>query len=251
MAATDVYRCSKIMSGLKCSMKMSVNKITDFDDAFAYSSLRSRKGIHMHHPLRLRFATVIAVLTALVVISFASCGGDTSPNDDSRAQLDCDSLQAVEPDTNGGSPSQTGEAEGEDSSVERRVHGIEIDRNALVALYHATGGESWHDSTNWLTDKPLSEWDGVKTDSTGRVVELFLFRNRLSGELPAELGNLAYLELLAIWGTTLDGVRGGVIGKIPAELGCLTNLRILSLRESRLTGEIPPALGNLVNQSKD
>ena len=63
--------------------------------------------------------------------------------------------------------------------VQRDVRGIEIDRKALVALYHATGGESWHDSTNWLTDKPLSEWDGVKTDSTGRVVELFLFRNGL------------------------------------------------------------------------
>ena len=32
------------------------------------------------------------------------------------------------------------------------------DRAALVALYNATGGASWTDSTNWLSDRPIGEW---------------------------------------------------------------------------------------------
>ena len=28
------------------------------------------------------------------------------------------------------------------------------DRDALVAFYHATGGDNWRDSDNWLSDAP-------------------------------------------------------------------------------------------------
>ena len=28
-----------------------------------------------------------------------------------------------------------------------------VDREALVALYHATDGDNWEDNTNWLTDR--------------------------------------------------------------------------------------------------
>ena len=36
--------------------------------------------------------------------------------------------------------------------------GVATDRAALVALYDATGGETWTNSTNWKTDAPLGEW---------------------------------------------------------------------------------------------
>ena len=127
------------------------------------------------------------------------------------------------------------------------VDGIEVDRKALVALYHATGGESWYDSTNWLTDRSLDEWQGVKTDSTGRVAQLFLYRNNLNGEIPAELANLSNLTSLAIWESSQGSSWKGLTGSIPAELGRLTNLTNLSLRENRLTGEIPAELGKLTN----
>ena len=31
----------------------------------------------------------------------------------------------------------------------------------LVLFYHATGGPNWMDNTNWLSDAPLDEWQGV------------------------------------------------------------------------------------------
>ena len=87
---------------------------------------------------------------------------------------------------------------------------VETDREALAALYNATDGENWNISTNWLSDAPLGEWEGVSTDE-GRVRLLGLNDNGLSGEIPAELGNLSHLVSLSLWDNDLSG-------EIPAEL---------------------------------
>ena len=112
------------------------------------------------------------------------------------------------------------------------------DRNALAALYNATDGENWQHNDGWLSDQPVGEWYGVVTNANGRVVGLHLDENRLSGEIPPELGHLSELELLYLSNNRLDGA-------IPPELGRLTNLTSLFLNGNDLTGEIPPALGNL------
>ena len=70
---------------------------------------------------------------------------------------------------------------------------MNTDRAALAALYNATNGSSWQDDTNWLSNRPLGDWHGVSTDADGRVADLRLDGNQLSGSIPSELGNLAYL----------------------------------------------------------
>ena len=50
------------------------------------------------------------------------------------------------------------------------------DREVLEAFYHATGGPEWNNRTNWLSEAPLSDWFGVKTDGSGRVTRLALYR---------------------------------------------------------------------------
>ena len=116
----------------------------------------------------------------------------------------------------------------------------ETDREALVALYNATDGPNWIRNNSWLSDVPTSEWEGVTTDDNGRVTELDLRRNQLSGEIPPELGNLANLQGLDLYGNQLSG-------EIPLELGNLARLRYLALSRNQLSGEIPPELGNLSN----
>ena len=64
------------------------------------------------------------------------------------------------------------------------------DRIALEAFYDATDGANWKNDDNWLSDAPLGEWHGVTTDEEGRVIELHVPDNRLSGEMPPEIGNL-------------------------------------------------------------
>ena len=141
---------------------------------------------------------------------------------------------------------------------------VATDRAALVALYEATGGPTWTINTNWSTAADLSEWHGVTTDATGRVTEVSLSQNMLSGEIPAELGNLTSLERLYASRNMLSGEipaelgnltslqrlflsRNMLSGEIPAELGDMTSLQRLSLWGNELTGEIPAELGNLVS----
>ena len=112
------------------------------------------------------------------------------------------------------------------------------DRAALVALYDATDGPNWKQNTNWKTDKPLAEWYGVTTDSTGRVTRLDLSLNNLSGPLPAAICNLTGLITLYLYSNSLNGW-------VPSEIGNLTNLTILSLGGNDFSGSIPAAIGNL------
>ena len=140
----------------------------------------------------------------------------------------------------------------------------ETDREALVALYNATNVENWENSDNWLSDAPIGEWHGVTSNSDGRVTLLNLSRNKLSGEIPAELGSLFQLERLSLTVNELSGeipaelgslsnlIRlylGGteLSGEIPAELGSLSSLTVLNLSFTNLSGKIPPELGSLSN----
>ena len=100
--------------------------------------------------------------------------------------------------------------------------GVESDREVLEAFYHATGGPDWFISTDWLSDAPLSDWYGVKTHDDGRVSQLVLQRNNLSGPIPPELPRLTRLANLSLFDNQLNG-------PIPPELARLTRLERLSL----------------------
>ncbi|MXX71018.1 MAG: hypothetical protein F4Y73_04025 [Gemmatimonadetes bacterium] len=117
---------------------------------------------------------------------------------------------------------------------------VTADRDVLVALYEATGGNDWDRNRNWLSDGGISTWYGVKANDDGYVTEIFLPLNNLTGSLPSALGDLAHIERLSLYGNELTG-------EIPPELGQLTSLRDLSLSSNELTGSIPRELGNLVN----
>ena len=80
------------------------------------------------------------------------------------------------------------------------------DRAALEALYHATGGTSWTNRTNWLSTKPLDEWYGVTVDNNGCVTNLDLSNNQLTGTLPLQLGYLVNLEELVLSGNQLTNI---------------------------------------------
>ena len=142
--------------------------------------------------------------------------------------------------------------------------GPQSDRHALEALYDATGGPGWKNSTNWKTDAPLSDWHGVSTDGYGRVYSLDLYDNGLSGAIPRQLGDLPNLHYLVLadnqlsgpipsWMGTLTKLRSLYLqgndlgGPIPHQLGNLTNLEHLDLARTGLTGPIPRELGNLTN----
>ncbi len=121
---------------------------------------------------------------------------------------------------------------------------VETDRAALVALYDATGGDNWTSNANWKSDQPLNEWYGIETDSTGQVTSIEFHRqNGLTGSIPPEIGDLAYLKKISLENNDLTG-------SIPVEIENLVRLEILNLRYNELTGPIPPGIVNLVNLKK-
>ena len=81
----------------------------------------------------------------------------------------------------------------------------DIERTALTTLFDATGGEDWKTSDGWLSDGALDQWQRVTIDEDGKVTDLDLGANQLSGEIPAELGNLSRLKLLYISDNNLTG----------------------------------------------
>ena len=120
-----------------------------------------------------------------------------------------------------------------------RIHD-RSDTETLAAIYNALGGEEWRNDTNWLSDEPVDDWYGIRVDADGRGDALILDNNRLSGEIPPELGGLVNLKALNL-------PRNHLSGEIPPELGNLVNLKNLHLSGNQLSGEIPPELGTLVN----
>ena len=132
----------------------------------------------------------------------------------------------------------TAEVDGTRGAAELTVESP--DRAALVALYNATDGPNWMRRYNWLSDEVLGSWYGVEMDGYGRVRELALAGNGLSGSIPPELGDLARLEALDLYVNELAG-------SIPPQLGNLASLELLVLGGNQLSGPIPPELGKLVN----
>ena len=125
----------------------------------------------------------------------------------------------------------------------------QIEREALIALYENTSGDTWLDNTGWK-QAPLDpdgfarpgtecDWHGI-TCSYDQVSRISLNYNQLIGSIPHELSNLSQLDSLGLNGNQLSGT-------IPPELGNLSQLRTLDLISNQLTGAIPPELGDLAN----
>ena len=111
------------------------------------------------------------------------------------------------------------------------------EKEALIAFFISTGGENWTNSGGWLVRASPCNWFGVVCTG-GKVFQILMESNNLTGSIPAEFANLPTLTDLRLNSNSLTG-------SIPAELGNLSALSILNLLDNNLTGEIPPELGRL------
>ncbi|WP_278010779.1 leucine-rich repeat domain-containing protein [Flavobacterium gyeonganense] len=106
----------------------------------------------------------------------------------------------------------------------------------LKKIYASTNGSQW--TQKWdISQNKLHEvsWYGVGTKD-GHVVSLSLAGNNLSGTLPAELSDLAYLE-------TLNLQTNAITGSIPANIGNLQNLKTVNLQSNKFEGTLPNLSG--------
>ena len=164
-------------------------------------------GSPRHPPVR-RLAAALALLIALAV-PLGACSSETMPAAE-RTGLPqrpaVDSETVAETPVRGGLPPSVGqETPAATFTPVTSPDATLSEREALVFLYHATGGPNWDDNTNWLSEAPLREWHGVLTDSEGHVTGLDLNGNQLSGAIPPEMRNLANLDSLDLNVNQLSG----------------------------------------------
>ncbi|HEY3402430.1 MAG TPA: PKD domain-containing protein [Ohtaekwangia sp.] len=113
------------------------------------------------------------------------------------------------------------------------------EREALLALYHATEGDStWIDkwTLSRINSFPDSTLHGVFAPN-GDIISINLSGNNLVGTLPEQLNKLRALVTLSLGANRLSGT-------IPV-LDSLTKLRTLNLSGHRFTGVIPTWLNKL------
>jgi hypothetical protein len=105
------------------------------------------------------------------------------------------------------------------------------DSLALNALFAATNGALWTTSTNWTNGFPVALRFGVRVQG-GRVVELTLPENNLSGILPWE-------SLTALTALRSFNIAGNAVGgSLPQNLCGLSSLRELNLTDNRFEGGV-------------
>ncbi|HUK29521.1 MAG TPA: hypothetical protein VLV89_00305 [Candidatus Acidoferrum sp.] len=95
-----------------------------------------------------------------------------------------------------------------DSPEAQVVHAEE--RQALIAIYEATGGNHWTHKVGWLGASGTEcKWHGVEChsplDGQATVSSLELGQNNLTGVIPEEIAKLTNLKDLDIYGNHLSG----------------------------------------------
>jgi Leucine-rich repeat (LRR) protein len=139
------------------------------------------------------------------------------------------------------------------------------ERDALVAIYNATGGANWTDKTNWLAAAGTEcTWYGVYCDEAqSNVVGIGLGDNNLRGTFPPDIAKLTKLRNLQLWYNHLSGPLPQEIGqltdleiiyaghnefsgRIPASFGALKKLEELALDDNRLAGPLPAEIGDML-----
>lgn len=96
-----------------------------------------------------------------------------------------------------------------DMSLKQQAININIapeksEREILIEFYNATGGDNWTNNTNWCTDEPLDTWYGIRTDNEGKVWDISLSNNNLTGD--AYLADLTNLDYLSLHGNKLTSI---------------------------------------------
>jgi hypothetical protein len=112
------------------------------------------------------------------------------------------------------------------------------EREALVRIYEACGGEGWLRNGRWLTTKEPHTWHGVVVGDDGHVTRLFLRDNNLTGELPDIFSKLPKLQQIYLSGNEL-------CGEIPVSIGGLSDLQTLDLSNNMFSGNLPRSVGGL------
>ena len=90
--------------------------------------------------------------------------------------------------------------------VQGHLEDIDIRSQRILSdFYESTNGDGWINNENWCTDKPVSEWYGIKTNEEGYITEISLPSNNLTGTLPQDMQNLRHAAILDLSNNAIEG----------------------------------------------
>ena len=145
------------------------------------------------------------------------------------------------------------------------------ERDALIALYNSTNGDSWTDNSGWKTPPLHSDgfalpgtegtWSGVTVNSD-HVTRLIFLNKNLTGSIPAAIGDLGNLTLINMSNNHLSGTIPPQFFTLSALTSLtlnsntfsnltlsdflpLTNLSNLEMNSCGISGSIPSTINNL------
>ncbi len=178
----------------------------------------------------------------LGTLSPSGLGGGVTPGRDNLATFritDNDPTSTGTPTSNlGGDTSPQPQPTDDDASDDSPD-----DREALVWLYDTPEGTGWIRAQNWKSDRPLGLWHGVTVED-GRVTELLLGENNLSGTIHNDIGkgNLEKLKRLYLNDNQLTGT-------VPLAIEDFPELEELALWGNAGLGAIPEGFENMVDRA--
>lgn len=113
-------------------------------------------------------------------------------------------------------------------------------RDALIAIYDATGGPGWLNNAGWKGAAGTEcDWFGVDCDSEqANVLSVQLHDNNLTGTIPAAIGQLTEVRSIFLSRNQLDG-------PIPSTIGALKKLERFEANGTGLDGPLPNSIGDL------
>ncbi len=112
------------------------------------------------------------------------------------------------------------------------------DSLALVTFYDSCNGINWVQNNNWKSQHPLENWFGIFTNDTGRVINIQLGNNGISGQLPSSLKNLTCLQQIYLNNNNISGT-------INQQFEHLNELKLLNLSFNKLRGKLNNSLVTL------
>ena len=137
---------------------------------------------------------------------------------------------------------------------------LDADQDGVITLAESGG---WSGTQIYLPNQGIAGTLRGLERLTG-VQALYLFNNSFTGEIPANLGDMAGLTSLQLYNNQLSGpIPDSIVnlteltnvylqnnqlsGPIPSSIGNLTKLTILVLNANQLTGSIPSSIADLTN----
>ena len=154
--------------------------------------------------------------------------------------------QAANQSTGPGQQTPNAEPTAEPPPAPKEFWGTEeTDREVLLELYNSTGGDNWVNNENWLSNKPIGEWYGVKAEQK-RVSELDLASNGLTGTLPDRIWLMNDVETLYLEGNSITGEIPVLDTLQKAEGNFYLRLTTIDLSDNQLAGCVPVFLTDII-----